>query len=239
MSVNPKVSLAKLVLTHDESIDTPLSITNQNGIFYYHRDHQGSIVALTDSAGTVVESFTYDKHYGTIINHTKTTETNNPYAYTGREFDTDELYYYRARYYDSTVQRFLGEDSIGFLSGDTNWYLYGLNSPISFTDPSGHNPIQAAVIAAMIIRAAIKKAIKLGRKIHCEAPFHRANHPFGKFRLKIKVGVDKCGNPRYKRKNVPCFKKHVHIRCWYDKKGGVDPFLDIAIPYGNCSKKGF
>ena len=31
MSVNPKVSLAKLILTHDESIDTPLGITNANG----------------------------------------------------------------------------------------------------------------------------------------------------------------------------------------------------------------
>jgi YD repeat-containing protein len=47
-------------ITHDESIDTPLSITNANGTFYYHRDHQGSIVSLTDSTGAVVESFTYD-----------------------------------------------------------------------------------------------------------------------------------------------------------------------------------
>jgi len=34
-------------ITHDENIDTPLSITNQNGTFYYHRDHrdhQGSII---------------------------------------------------------------------------------------------------------------------------------------------------------------------------------------------------
>ena len=84
-------------ITHDESIDTPLSITNANGTFYYHRDHQGSIVALTDSNGQVVESFTYDNHYGTIVDHTITTQTNNPYAYTGRELDTEELYYYRGR----------------------------------------------------------------------------------------------------------------------------------------------
>jgi len=146
MSVNPKVSLAKLVLTHDESIDTPLSITNQNGTFYYHRDHQGSIVALTDSAGTVVESFTYDNHYGTIINHTKTTETNNPYAYTGRELDTDELYYYRARYYDPQIQRFISEDPIGFDSGDFNFYRYVGNSPINFIDPSGKDCISKCLL---------------------------------------------------------------------------------------------
>ena len=28
---------------------------------------------------------------------------NNPYAYTGREYDTSEFYYYRARYYDQTI----------------------------------------------------------------------------------------------------------------------------------------
>jgi len=124
-------------ITHDESIDTPLSITNANGTFYYHRDHQGSIVALTDSTGAVVESFQYDNHYGTITNHTKTIETNNPYAYTGRELDTPELYYYRARYYDPTIQRFVSEDPIGFSSGDFNWYRYVGNRPVSLVDPLG------------------------------------------------------------------------------------------------------
>ncbi len=61
MSYNPRVSLA--TITHDESIDTPLSITNQNGTFYYHRDHQGSIVALTDSTGAVVENLHYNYPY--------------------------------------------------------------------------------------------------------------------------------------------------------------------------------
>ena len=125
-------------ITHDESIDTPLSITNSNGTFYYHRDHQGSIVALTDSTGAVVESFTYDNHYGTITNHAKTIETNNPYGYTGREFDTKELYFYRARYYDPQIQRFLGEDPIGFSSGDFNWYRYTNNNPIVYNDPFGY-----------------------------------------------------------------------------------------------------
>ena len=138
MSHNPRVSLFATI-THDESIDTPLSITNNNGTFYYYRDHQGSIVALTDSTGKVVESFTYDNHYGSILNHTKTTETNNPYAYTGRELDTDELYYYRARYYDPTIERFLSEDPIGFRSGDFNFYRYVNNSPVDLIDSWGLN----------------------------------------------------------------------------------------------------
>ena len=136
MSVNPKVSLAKLVLTHDESIDTPLSIANQNGTFYYHRDHQGSIIALTDQDGQIVESFTYDNHYGAIVNHMQTIETNNPYGYTGREYDTEDLYYFRARYYDPKIKRFISEDPVGLLGG-LNKYLYVGNNPVNRIDPSG------------------------------------------------------------------------------------------------------
>ncbi len=132
-------------ITHDESIDTPLSITNANGTFYYHRDHQGSIIALTDENGQVVESFTYDNHYGAIINHTETVETNNPYAYTGREADAPDLYYYRARYYDPTLERFISEDPIGFASGDFNWYRYVGNSPITYIDPYGYNALAGAI----------------------------------------------------------------------------------------------
>jgi RHS repeat-associated protein len=108
--------------THDESIDTPLGIANANGTFYYHKDYRGSIVALTDSSEEVVESFTHGNHYGKILSHTKSVETNNPYAYSGRELDTKELYYYRTRYYDPTIQR--------FISGDFNWYRYVRNDPV-------------------------------------------------------------------------------------------------------------
>jgi hypothetical protein len=45
--------------------------------------------------------------------------------------------YYRARYYDARVGRFLSEDPIGFAGGDVNLYRYVGNSPINYTDPSG------------------------------------------------------------------------------------------------------
>src|SRR6478609_8865302 len=47
------------------------------------------------------------------------------------------LYYYRARYYDPALGRFISEDPIGFASQDTNLYRYVWNSPTSFRDPSG------------------------------------------------------------------------------------------------------
>lgn len=46
-------------------------------------------------------------------------------------------YYYRARYYDPALGRFLSEDPIGFKSQDTNFYRYVFNNPLKHTDPSG------------------------------------------------------------------------------------------------------
>ncbi|MDD5119313.1 MAG: peptidoglycan DD-metalloendopeptidase family protein, partial [Sulfuricurvum sp.] len=103
---------------------------------YYHRDHQNSILSLTDKEGKIIESYSYDA-YGNITHHTKTLETYNPYGYTGRETDTDDLYYYRARYYDPTLGRFITPDPIGFAGGDTNFYRYVGNDPVNFVDPSG------------------------------------------------------------------------------------------------------
>jgi RHS repeat-associated protein len=60
------------------------------------------------------------------------------FGYTGRELDKETGdYYYRSRYYDSTVGRFISEDRIGFDGGDSNLYRYVFNSPTNYTDPTG------------------------------------------------------------------------------------------------------
>ncbi len=67
----------------------------------------------------------------------KKDQTLNPYSYTARENDTNELYYYRARYYDPSLKTFISQDPIGYASGDYNWYRYVGNNPVSFIDPLG------------------------------------------------------------------------------------------------------
>jgi len=47
--------------------------------------------------------------------------------------------YYRARYYDSSVGRFLSEDATRFDSGDVNFYGYVKNNPLIAIDPWGHS----------------------------------------------------------------------------------------------------
>jgi len=56
---------------------------------------------------------------------------------TGRENDGTGLYFYRARYYSPTYQRFIAQDPIGFKGGDANLYAYVHDSPPVLTDPFG------------------------------------------------------------------------------------------------------
>jgi RHS repeat-associated protein len=63
-------------------------------------------------------------------------DEGNPLQYTGRENDGTELYYYRARYYDPGLKRFVSEDPIG-LAGGINLLAYVDGNPISFADAFG------------------------------------------------------------------------------------------------------
>jgi RHS repeat-associated protein len=59
------------------------------------------------------------------------------------------LYYYRARYYDSSIGRFVSEDPIGFDGRDANLYRYVGNSPVNYIDPSGNGAAGAAIGGAL------------------------------------------------------------------------------------------
>lgn len=66
----------------------------------------------------------------------------NPFRYTARESETETgLYYYRARYYEPIVGRFLSEDPITF-KGGIDFYAYVDNDVTKFRDPLGLGPDQ-------------------------------------------------------------------------------------------------
>jgi RHS repeat-associated protein len=103
-------------------------------VTYYVQDHLGSVLAETDAVGEPSLRRTYDP-WGTMD---PVSSTQAGPAFTGRERDPEsELYYYRARYYDSKLGRFIGQDPIGLGGGDANYYAYVRNSPIRLVDPAG------------------------------------------------------------------------------------------------------
>ncbi len=126
----------------DNKIRQTDSATGQ--ALYFTQDHLGSTRRLTDSTGAMVESIDYDSFgYGGSSSYTR-------YLYTGREIDaTTGLYFYRARWYDPEVGRFISEDPIGFTGNDIILYGYAKNDPLSFTDPTGYrrcNPLLGAFL---------------------------------------------------------------------------------------------
>ncbi len=125
--------------SHGDSIDQPLNMERNGQSFFYQVDNLGSVRKLTDASGVVVNSLDYDS-YGRLENSVEAVD--NPFAYTGREKDAESgLYYYRSRYYDPHVGRFLSQDPIEFSGGDANIYRYVRNDPINRFDPLGLFPV--------------------------------------------------------------------------------------------------
>jgi RHS repeat-associated protein len=96
-------------------------------------DALGSLVATTDSAGGVQSEVTYEPFGATELS-----SAAPAYRFTGREHDEPlYLYYYRARYYHTDLQRFISEDPSGFHDQEYNLFVYVANNPLGFVDPLG------------------------------------------------------------------------------------------------------
>lgn len=117
-----------------ENIDEPLAMLRSSATSYYHADGLGSVTSISNTAGALAQTYTFDSFGKQTASSGSLT---NPFQYTGRESDAETgLYYYRARYYDPTVGRFISEDPTGF-KGGSNFYPYVTNDPANQTDPMG------------------------------------------------------------------------------------------------------
>ena len=98
-------------------------------------DGLGSTTSLTNSTGAISNKYFYDS-FGNV--YSSSGSIVNPYQFTAREFDSETgLYYYRARYYDPSVGRFLSEDPLRWRSGTPDFYPYAFNNPVLLVDPFG------------------------------------------------------------------------------------------------------
>ena len=121
-------------LQRTDHVDEPLVGQRQPKVFYYEADGLGSVTSLTDSTGDVAATYAYDS-FGKLTNSTGTIPIV-PLHRAQSDPDTG-LYYYRARYYDPSIGKFISEDPIGFEGSGPNFYAYVRNNPIVYRDPTG------------------------------------------------------------------------------------------------------
>jgi RHS repeat-associated protein len=108
------------------------------GVTYYHRDHLGSALVVSDSAGQVLQQVAYAA-FG---------DSQGPpapeFGFTGQRLVTNGgLYDYGFRWYDPTLGRFLQPDPIlsdPFEPQMVNPYSYVRNDPVGLVDPLGLQP---------------------------------------------------------------------------------------------------
>lgn len=133
--IDDGTATTKTFYTHGPGADEPLALERGSSYYYYHADHLGSIMAITDGIGNVLQRYRYDS-FGMPK---ATTTFQNSYQFTSREWDKEtNLYYYRARYLDPLTGKFLSKDSLSFAGGDVNLYGYVQNNPVNYIDPSGN-----------------------------------------------------------------------------------------------------
>lgn len=114
--------------------DEPFAELRSGTTSYYEQDGLSSVSSLSNAAGALANTYTYDS-FGKLIASTGTLV--NPFQYTGREFDQETgVYYYRARYIDPSTGRFFSEDPVRFFEGP-NFYHYVDNNPLNLTDATG------------------------------------------------------------------------------------------------------
>ena len=118
--------------------DDLISQTRGAATAYYHFDGSGSTRLLTDAAGAVTDTYTYDA-FGVELASTGTTA--NRYLFNGQQYDADTAFYYlRARYYNAGQGRFLTTDPFQGVDTDPpslHKYVYAHNDPVNMSDPSG------------------------------------------------------------------------------------------------------
>jgi len=112
-----------------------------NTVYYYLRNLQGDVVAITDASGNVVAEYAYDA-YGNITNSSGVMASINPIRYRGYYQDPHTGWYFlQTRYYSPDWRRFINADTL-FVAGDdalngSNMYAYCNGNPVMNGDPNG------------------------------------------------------------------------------------------------------
>ena len=119
------------LFTHGPGLGSPLAMRQGTTDYYYHADALGSVVALTNSSGSVVESYEYTAYGKPTVRDGSGTlrgmsAVGNSFMYgggTGHDWETGQNHMGH-REQDPDAGTFMQEDPIGLAGGDVNLYAY-------------------------------------------------------------------------------------------------------------------
>ena len=142
------------------SIDDALQVRKLNNTHYYHTNHLGSTMAMTDDTGSTVERVDYDA-YGTPTfvaadgSILPQSSIGNDILFTGREYDAAAgIYHYRARSLPPIIGRFMQKDPLMYVDG-MNDMQYANNASTIAIDPSGEIVITTTIVIGSLVAANI------------------------------------------------------------------------------------
>ncbi|KAF9047231.1 hypothetical protein BDP27DRAFT_1346184 [Rhodocollybia butyracea] len=126
-----------------------------SAVNYFHTDHLGSTIAVSDSGGNIVTEYKYDSFGKVSIEGPDIAR----YKFSGKEL-IDEIYYFGARFYDPDIGRFLTLDNypvnLDNISPSTfNMYAFSRNNPINYIDVDGNAPWWHWFVDVVLIVAAV------------------------------------------------------------------------------------
>ncbi|MGA9207750.1 MAG: RHS repeat-associated core domain-containing protein, partial [Terriglobales bacterium] len=131
---------------------------------FYGYDGHGNVRFLTNTSGTVGNTYRFDA-FGNQIASTGTTP--NSFLYSGEQFDTNvSSYQMRARWYRPTVGRFITRDPVeGKRCCRLSWnpYIYVKQNPVNAADPTGLEVLEENGLFSTVVElGARKEARNLG-----------------------------------------------------------------------------
>ncbi|NEU84375.1 hypothetical protein G1O98_36695 [Nostoc sp. UIC10630] len=156
----PIWDLPQVLMEYDESGQITTDYTLGMGLVrsrhdgregFYHTDGLGSTRLITDNVGLITDRYTYDA-FGELLNTDGT--FGNSFGFAGEQRDAATgLDYLRARYYDSSLGRFISKDEFpGYLNDPYSQhdYQYAHANPVRYTDPSGYFTLGDAMAAVTL-----------------------------------------------------------------------------------------
>jgi RHS repeat-associated protein len=146
-AVQDRDEAGNVVARYDFAGRRPVALWSAaDGTQLLHADALGSIVATTAPDGTVKSETLYDA-WGNPV--TKAGASANKFAYTGHQADAETgLYYFKARYYDPSIGRFISQDPAeGQDERPESYhkYLYAYANPMVYVDLDGYESVSTMI----------------------------------------------------------------------------------------------